>query len=208
MSGAATELLSYLFGGVSFIVATMFLAFWLTERQERHNLSLALFHLLFGLTPVVGGQVGFSIHQPAGLIAVLLGSAAVALLVEGVWKLQGRRFPLHWVLGITAGIFVLDLGASWLLDAAAPGVITSVTAAAFAVVAVRLIASSNRLEQLAGVAFFGRALFLFFFPVLHARGLQGIGYGVGAVLALSIGLLLLFASFTRLRSRLRGTRKS
>jgi two-component system cell cycle sensor histidine kinase PleC len=49
-----------------------------------------------------------------------------------------------------------------------------------------------------------RAPWIFAFPFLLDRGLEGYGYVMGTLLTLAVGLLLLLASFMRLRGRLEG----
>jgi len=197
-----TDLLPYLNGGVNLLVGGVFLALWTTERQERHNFSLAAFHLFLGATVLIGAGPRFSVHSVAGVASVVTGSLAAAFLIEGVWRLQGRPFPLHRTAAIAIGVTVLDITFNWFLQDRMPVLITSLITVAYLVVAARLIFAASIFEKLAGVAFALRAPTIFTFPFLLDRGLEGYGYVTGTLLALAIGMLLLLASFMRLRGRL------
>ena len=198
------DLLPYLNGGVNVLVGLVFLALWLTERQERHNFSLGTFHLLLGATVLIGGVPRYSIHAAAGVTSMVAASLAAAFLIEGVWLLQGRPFPLQRTVAIGIAVAVLDIVISWVQPDRTAILITSLISVAFFVVAARLILAANVFEKLAGVAFGLRAPAIFAFPFLLDRGLEGYGYITGTLLTLAIGLLLLLASFMRLRGRLEG----
>ena len=198
------DLLPYLNGSVNVLVGLVFLALWLTERRERHNLSLALFHLFLGATVLIGSAPRYSVHAAAGVTSMVAASLAAAFVIEGVWLLQGRPFPLRRTVAIGIGVAVLDIAINWLQPDRTSILVTSLICVAFFVVAARLIVAANVFEKLAGAAFAVRAPWIFAFPFLLDRGLEGYGYVMGTLLTLAVGLLLLLASFMRLRGRLEG----
>jgi two-component system cell cycle sensor histidine kinase PleC len=199
-----SDLLPYLNGGVNVLVGLVFLALWLTERQERHNFSLGAFHLFLGVTVLIGSVPRYSIYAAAGVTSMAAASLATAFLIEGVWLLQGRPFPLRRTVAIGIAIAALDVAISWAQPDRTAILVTSLISVAFLVVAARLIFAANVFEKLAGVVFGLRAPAIFAFPFLLDRGLEGYGYVMGTLMTLAVGLLLLLASFMRLRGRLEG----